>query len=101
MASNVGCFADAKSYYPLNTEVYIGKYGTLLNKPEDITLRLTSILQPGHVIVGDRLFTLLSLSRFLLQKGLFYLGTVLLTGDFSQNCQGCSWFKRFIFQIFF
>ena len=56
--------ADARNYYPLNEEVYTGE--NLSNKPEDITLRLATVLNPWHIIVGDNLFTSLSLSYRLL-----------------------------------
>ena len=69
--------ADARNYYPLNIEVYAGENISLSNKPEDVTLRLTSNLSQGHVIVGDSYFTSLQLSnRLLKEKNLFYLGTI-------------------------
>ena len=73
----VWIIADSRTFYPMNAEVYTGKCNFLSNSPEDITLRLVSAINPGHVIVGDNLFTSLSLSkRLLLDHNLFYLGTV-------------------------
>ena len=69
--------ADARNYYPLNLEVYTGKNNSLSNKPEEMTIRLVSKLNPGHVVVGDNLFSSLALAKRLREeKGLFYLGTV-------------------------
>ena len=49
----------------------------LSNKPVDITLRLVSKLAPGHVVVGDNLFSSMALSKRLMEeRGLFYLGTI-------------------------
>ena len=57
--------ADSRTFYPLKKEVYTGKNLSVSNKPEDITLRLVSFLKPGHVIVGDNLFTSLFINTSL------------------------------------
>ena len=67
--------ADSKNFYPLNLEIYTGKGGPSC-KPDDLTLRLTSILKPGHVITGDNYFTSLNLSRKLLERNLYFVGTI-------------------------
>ena len=68
--------ADAKTFYPLNLEIYTGKGGSS-NKSEDLTSRLCTILKPGHVITGDNYFTSLNLSRKLLEeRKIYYFGTI-------------------------
>ena len=69
--------ADARTFYPINLEIYSGANLYLSNKPEDITLRLVTKLNPGHIIVGDNYFTSLKLSKRLFhEKSLFYFGTI-------------------------
>ena len=68
--------ADAKTFYPINLEVYIGKT-KLNNSPEEIVLRLATVLNSGHIITGDNYFTSLRLSnRLLTERGIGYLGTI-------------------------
>ena len=47
--------ADSCTFYPITVEVYTGKNVLISNKPEDVTLRLASVLPPRHVVVGDNL----------------------------------------------
>ena len=69
--------ADSLNFYPLNVEVFTGKNILYPTKSEELTMRMTSKLEPGHVVVGDSYFTSLRLSRQLLnERGIFYLGTV-------------------------
>ena len=69
--------ADSLNFYPLNVEVFTGKNILYPTKSEELTMRMTSKLEPGHVVVGDNYFTSLRLSRQLLnERGIFYLGTV-------------------------
>ena len=69
--------ADARNFYPINLEVYIGRRPNFSNKPEDVVLRLASVLSPGHIIVGDNYFTSPKLSKILLSEhGIGYLGTI-------------------------
>ena len=68
--------ADARNYYPLNIEVYTGKNILYSNKSEDVTMRLTSKLSPGHVVVGDNYFTSLHLTN-----RLFFLYNCIEWGD--------------------
>ena len=68
--------ADAKTFYPINFEVYLGK-SKLNNSPEEIVLRLATALNPGHIITGDNYFTSLKLSNRLLSvRNIGYLGTI-------------------------
>ena len=57
--------ADSLNYYHLNFEIYSGKQA-VSNKPEDLALRLCSLLSSGHILCGDYYFTSLSLSNKLL-----------------------------------
>ena len=69
--------ADAKTYYPCNIEVYIGKNSLYRNKPEDTVMRLCSRLPPGHFLVGDNYFSSVHLSNRLRDKyKMHYLGTM-------------------------
>ena len=67
--------ADSRNFYPVNFEVYCGKQA-LSNAPKDLVLRLTSVLDAGHIICGDNFFTSLALSNSLSQKSVYYLGTI-------------------------
>ena len=68
--------ADSLNYYPLNFEIYCGKQA-VSNKPEDLVLRLCSVLRSGHILCGDNYFTSLSLSNKLLELyNIHYLGTL-------------------------
>ena len=69
--------ADSRTFYPIHLEAYSGIYKSISTTPEDITLRLASVLKPGHVLVADNLFSSLSLSKRLQNEhGLSYFGTV-------------------------
>lgn len=49
--------ADSVKYFPVTFEVYCGKQGTISNKPADLVLRLSSVLNTGQIICGDNYFT--------------------------------------------
>ena len=69
--------ADSCTFYPITVEVYTGKNVLISNKPEDVTLRLASVLPPRHVVVGDNYFTSLNLMRCLFNEfHLYYIGAV-------------------------
>ena len=69
--------ADSRTFYPITVEVYTGANVSLSNKPEDVVLRLASVLPPWHVVVGDNYFTSLQLVRSLFNNfHLYYIGTV-------------------------
>ena len=69
--------ADARTYYPCNIEVYIGKTSLHSTKPQEIVMRLCSHIQPGHSLVGDNYFSSVNLANKLRdQYQLHYLGTM-------------------------
>ena len=43
--------ADSRNYYPMNFEVHSGKQA-VSNSPKDLVLRLTSVINGGHIICG-------------------------------------------------
>ncbi|KAI6646348.1 PiggyBac transposable element-derived protein 4 [Oopsacas minuta] len=68
--------ADAKTFYPMNLEIYTGKCAGS-RTTESLSMRLTSILKPGQVVTGDNYFTSVSLVRkLLIEKGIYYNGTI-------------------------
>ena len=68
--------ADSRNFYPVNFEVYCGKQA-VSNSPKDLVLRLTSVLNAGHIICGDNYFSSLSLSSTLARdSSIYYLGTI-------------------------
>ena len=60
----------------INLEIYTGK-SKLNNSPEEIVMRLATVLDPGHIITGANFFTSLKLShRLLNERKVGYLGTI-------------------------
>ena len=68
--------ADARTYYPVETEIYLGKQ-QLSNKTEDLVCRLVSKLRPGHILIGDNYFTSINtIERVRRENIVLYFGTL-------------------------
>ncbi|XP_053956119.1 piggyBac transposable element-derived protein 1-like [Anastrepha ludens] len=71
---------DAKSFYPLKSEIYTGKNsnaGRANNVGEGVVQRLVCHWEnTGRTIICDNFFTSLNLGKYLMSKGLAILGTV-------------------------